>query len=143
MKKFISSILVVLFMFTTPVSRVDVYARDRDSHSAFSTLEGPLSLAIKIILYPLAVAGAVFVVGWGIGEAGDYLRGYRGQDADHQKGKTFGEIQGGAERVGALALEAGITLFNKAEGFVKSHSAQAAGNNVSNELLGSSNNIKV
>ena len=131
MKKFISSILVVLFMFTTPVSRIDVYARDRDSHSAFSTLEGPLSLAIKIILYPLAIAGGIFVVGWGLGEVGDYIRDCRGQDADHPKGKTFGEIQDGAKKVGKLALDGVLVVFNKADEYIESCKQQPK----SNEML--------
>lgn len=118
MKKFISSILVVLFMFTTPVSRVDVYAaRDRDSHSAFSTLEGPLSLAIKIILYPLAIAGAFYVVAWGTGKAGDYI-------LNRNDGETLGQIGGVAKKLGGLALEAGGAVVKQTENFVHNYSEQ-------------------
>ncbi len=128
MKKFISSILVVLFMFTTPVSRIDVYARDRDNHSAFSVLEGPLSLAIKIILYPLAIAGGICVVAWGAGKAGDYLFG-------RKEGETLGQIGGVAKKLGGLALEAGGAVLKQTENFVHSYSEQLKDDKILKETL--------
>lgn len=66
MKRIISAILVMLFMFITPVSNVNTYAcKNCDNHSS-GAIEGPLVFALKIILYPLAAAGGTYVVCQGI-----------------------------------------------------------------------------
>ena len=62
MKKLISSILVVLFIFITPISNINVCAKEENESTLSSIFKGPIIFTIKLILYPLGALGGAYVV---------------------------------------------------------------------------------
>lgn len=62
MKKLISSILVILFIFITPMSNINVFAKEENESTFSSIFKGPIIFTLKLILYPLGALGGTYVV---------------------------------------------------------------------------------